>query len=37
MLPLIALLFAIPVFFSALSGIGGGGGDINQTLDQLGI
>jgi hypothetical protein len=36
-LPLIALLFVLPLFFSSPGGIGGGGGNINQTLDTLGL
>ena len=32
-LPLVGLLFVIPLFLSLLSG----GGDVNQTLDLLGL
>jgi len=36
-LPLVALLFVVPFVFSVYSGVGGEGGDINQTLDRLGL
>jgi hypothetical protein len=36
-LPLVGLAILIPVIFSTFSGIGGGGGDVNSTLDALGL